>query len=186
MRRPPRIVFLTLVLIALALWIAVDDRARTASPEAPLPGVPARGATAALTGGRAAQLALPAQRTLAPMDKDPFSVEAPRTAATEARSKSVAPPLPFRFVGRVYLDTGTMVFLKDRGKLVSVRKGDSLDGGYVVESVGATRITFLYRPTGTRQILPISPPIEDARAAPPPGEASSRAALDPASTGTSN
>ncbi|MDA8108364.1 MAG: hypothetical protein M0015_07020 [Betaproteobacteria bacterium] len=186
MRRPPRIVFLTLVLIALALWIAVDDRSRTGSPDGPLPVVPARGATAASTSERPTQLALPMHRTLVPMDTDPFSVQAPRTAATGARSKTAAPPLPFRFVGRVYLDTGTMVFLKDRGKLVSVKKGDSLDGGYVVESVGSTRIIFLHRPTGTRQILPISPPIEDARAAPPRGETSSSAALDPASTGSAN
>ena len=58
-----------------------------------------------------------------------------------------------------------MVFVKHGAKLLSVRKGDTLDGTYLVESGGAPEIVFLYRPLGTRQTLRIGTPIDGARPA---------------------
>lgn len=170
MRRPPRIVLLSAVLAALALWVAVDSRSRTgpdgmSTAESPA-RLPAQGAGSA--GAGAGRLEPPARSAFGPLRKDPFRPESWRQAAAPAPRRKpapAAPPLPFRYVGRVYVNDGSMVFVKQGAKLLVVKKGDTVDGTYLVESVGPTEITFLYRPSRTRQTLRISAPLEGARPA---------------------
>ncbi|MGH8736400.1 MAG: hypothetical protein ACREVC_03460 [Burkholderiales bacterium] len=170
MRRPPRIVFLTAALAALALWVVVDSRSRSGSivemRPAVLPARPAR-QEASIANGDGARLELAPRAALRPLGTDPFRPESWSAAAQAPRRKAaiVAPPLPFRYVGRVYLNSESMVFIKRGAKLLVIRKGDTLDGNYLVESVGQTGITFLYRPSGTRQTLRIGAPIDGAHPA---------------------
>jgi hypothetical protein len=65
----------------------------------------------------------------------------------------VAPPLPFRMMGR-YVENGqTLVFLQQADRNWIVREGDILNESYKVESVGANAIHFKYLPLGEVQIL---------------------------------
>ena len=169
MRRPPRIVFLTAALAALALWVVLDSRSRTGSSEMTAPVLPARPAMqgAAIANADGARLELPSRSVPDALKKDPFRAESWRPAAQAPRRRPapVAPPLPFRYVGRVYVGAGSMVFIKQGAKLLTVKKGDTLDGNYLVESVGPTEVVFLYRPSRTRQTLRIGAPLEGARPA---------------------
>jgi hypothetical protein len=175
MRRPPRIVCLTAALAALALWIAVDSQTRSDSVEmrpsaAPVTPKEQRPAVSS-SGGKPP--ALPARAAPHPLAKDPFARESWRRAAPapapKSRSVPAAPPLPFRYVGRVHLGADTLVFVKQGDKLLSVKPGDALDAQYLVESVSGTAITFLHRPSGERQTLRIDAPLEDVRGAGPAG-----------------
>lgn len=167
MRRPPRIVFLTLILGGVALWIVLDNRMRddsgTAGASAPgAPGASAPGARPARTGASAA---MSARRTLAPLRENPFRAGSWDAASAgpgrvARRAPPAAPPLPFRFVGRVYQGATTQLYLARGDKLYSVKQGDTLDGQYLVESVSGTSITFLHRPSGTRQIMRLAAPLE--------------------------
>ncbi|MGH8687050.1 MAG: hypothetical protein ACREVQ_05010 [Burkholderiales bacterium] len=165
---------LTAALAALALWIVVDSHTRSDSIEMRPSAAPAttekqRPATP-VGGGRPPALpARPAPRVLA---MDPFAPESWRPAApAHKKSRTTttpsAPPLPFRYVGRVYLGAGALLFVKQGDKLLSVKQGDALDGQYLVESVSGTAITFLHRPSGTRQTLRIDAPLENVRGARP-------------------
>lgn len=167
MRRPPRIVFLLVILAGVALWIALDGRTHgDATPAAVPPSRRAVGTGSeppALTGPRAD---IASRRALAPLHADPFRAAPWIVPAARPRRKAApaAPPLPFRFVGRVYEGATMRLFLSRGDKLYSVRQGDALDGGYRIESVSDTSITFLYRPTGTRQTMRIDPPLRESAA----------------------
>jgi hypothetical protein len=65
----------------------------------------------------------------------------------------VAPPLPFRMMGR-YVENGqTLVFLQQADRSWVVREGDILNESYKVESVKANAIHFKYLPLDETQIL---------------------------------
>jgi hypothetical protein len=65
----------------------------------------------------------------------------------------VAPPLPFRVMGR-YVEGGqTLVFLQQADRNWIVREGDVLNESYKVESVKANAIHFKYLPLDEVQIL---------------------------------
>jgi hypothetical protein len=89
-----------------------------------------------------------------------FCVDAgaePFAPATFARSvaqpsrPAVAPPLPFRYVGRL-LQNGKLEVLLMRGeRLFSLAAGDRIGDEYLVERVGESSISFTYLPLKTKQ-----------------------------------
>jgi hypothetical protein len=86
----------------------------------------------------------------------PPAAPAPAQAAAELKPAPVAPPMPYRFAGRV-MRGGQQELLLSKGDLVfPIRLGDTLDGAYRVESIEADRIELTYLPLGTKERIAVS------------------------------
>lgn len=79
----------------------------------------------------------------------------PEEAAALKPPPPMAPPLPFRYQGRMVEGNSTVVFLAQGDRMLVARKGDLLNNQYRVESVSANAITFVYEPLNQRQTLSI-------------------------------
>lgn len=64
-----------------------------------------------------------------------------------------APPLPFAYLGQMEEDQGIALFLAHGQRTLVVRAGDSIDGGYRVDSITPMRATFRYLPLDEPQHL---------------------------------
>jgi hypothetical protein len=84
----------------------------------------------------------------------------PRAPAAAAPAENAAqpPPLPYRVAGSVVREGVETILLERENVLLPVAAGDTLEGGYRVESIDAGGINLLYLPLGTRQVLPLSAP----------------------------
>jgi Cohesin domain len=156
MRRPPRIAVLIAVLAATAAWVAIDL-------QRPNPAGTAQSGSQAIARNSSSdskEPAIPARSTLGKVASDPFSAQSwvlPRKpVAAPPPPAPVAPPLPFRFAGQFYRDSGTEFFVAKGEEIFPVKEGDTLDGEYKVEAVAASEVRFLHIPTGTRQTLQFS------------------------------
>lgn len=72
--------------------------------------------------------------------------------AAQAPAKPVAPPLPFRYFGRVTWDGKTEVFVMRGEELISIAAGQKL-GEYRVDQIAESKIGFTYLPLKTKQTL---------------------------------
>jgi hypothetical protein len=168
MRRPPRIAVLIAVLAVAAAWVALDIRrapdnagARFSDTAARNPGAPES----------RPDPTIPERSTLGRIAQDPFSAHswlppAKPAAAAGPPPAPVAPPLPFRFAGQFYRDTGAEVYLAKGEEIFPVKEGDVLDGQYKIESVTASEVRFLHVPSGTSQVMQFSS-LREPDAAPP-------------------
>jgi Tfp pilus assembly protein PilP len=109
-----------------------------------------------------AQLFRPAQAEAEQHAVDPFARRsfAPKLeAAREAPQAPTAPPLPFRYVGKMIEDGELQVFLARGEESYSLRagqkKGQKVDEQYRVDKVTENRVTFTYLPLKTQQTLEI-------------------------------
>lgn len=66
-----------------------------------------------------------------------------------------APPLPFRFLGRIVEDGKTSFFLQFNDRNLIMNVGDSVDGTYKLESSNAGTLTFAYVPLDIKQTLAV-------------------------------
>ena len=98
----------------------------------------------------------------------------PQAVATAASAPvvQVAPPMPYRFAGRVRKG-GEEEFLLSKGELVfPVKEGDTIDGTYKVVAVKPDGIELVYIPLGTTErimvssVLDVAPPALAAAPAP--------------------
>lgn len=86
----------------------------------------------------------------------------PRSFAPSPVAKPVAapiaeaaPPLPFRYLGKI-IDGGQISVFVSRGdEPYIIQSGQRIDPLYQVGEVSETAVTFVYLPLGTRQTLPI-------------------------------
>jgi len=156
MRRPPRIAILIALLAVTAAWVAFDLR----NPATP--GMAKSSATADRKDARAEADSnrgpeIPARSTLGRFGADPFSSPtraAPsKPAVAPAPPAPVAPPLPYRFAGQFYRDSGAELFVAKGEEIFPVKEGDTLDGQYKVEGLTTSEVRFLHLATGTRQIM---------------------------------
>jgi cohesin domain-containing protein len=153
MRRPPRIAILIAVLAGTAAWVAFDLR----RPPEPATATAHRAAApeSQTTGNK--EPAIPARSTLGRIASDPFSVQSwmpPRKpSAAPAPAAPVAPPLPYRFAGQFYRDSGTELYIAKGEDIFPIKEGDTLDGQYKVESVSSSEVRFVHLPTGTPQTM---------------------------------
>jgi hypothetical protein len=85
---------------------------------------------------------------------DPFSRGAPEAKPQVAAvaEKPVAPPLPFRYFGRLTENGKTEVFVMQGDELLTIAAGQQI-GDYRVEQIAAASISFTYLPMKTRQTL---------------------------------
>src|SRR5262245_25160450 len=182
MRRPPRIAVLIALLAASAAWIAVDLRhpaepgAGKSSPQVS-PHDPGSPSTAK------DEPAIPARSTLGRIASDPFSAHSwmpasKPAASTAAPAAPVAPPLPYRFAGQFYRDSGTEVFLARGEDSFPVKEGETLDGQYKIEAVTASEVRFVHVPSGTSQIMQFSA-LREQDVAPQGAPARAQASVSP-------
>src|SRR5215472_5559780 len=164
MRRPPRIAVLIAVLAVAAAWVAVDLRR---APDGVGKGSTETAAQNPGSPGARTDPTIPERSTLSRIARDPFSAHSWLPPAKPATA-TVAPPLPYRFAGQFYRDTGAEVYLAKGEEVFSAKEGDTLDGQYKVESVTASEVRFLHIPSGTSQIMQFSALREPAAAPPPP------------------
>jgi Tfp pilus assembly protein PilP len=87
-----------------------------------------------------------------------FCAGAAAAADKHAAARAVqatAPPLPFRYVGRLSQNGKVEVLLMQGDKLYSISAGQKIGDDYVVERIGDSSIAFRYLPLKLRQNLDI-------------------------------
>jgi hypothetical protein len=67
-----------------------------------------------------------------------------------------APPLPYRFAGIVRVGKDTQVLVAKGDRVLPVKEGETLEGGYRVQSISAERIELVYLPLGTAERIAVS------------------------------
>jgi hypothetical protein len=72
-------------------------------------------------------------------------------ATTPSRSTNAAPPLPFRYVGRLSQNGKQEVLLMRGERLFSLAAGDKVGDDYVVDRVSDSSISFTYLPLKMKQ-----------------------------------
>jgi hypothetical protein len=80
--------------------------------------------------------------------------EVPAAAAVKPEPPR-APPLPFRFFGRMVENGTTVVFLNREDDVFAVKEGDTIGRTYRVEEINGTEVVLTYLPLRQRQKLPI-------------------------------
>ena len=135
-------------------------------------------ATAAAVKGAAARseesrlAALPSREGLGKQRSDPFGVSiapAPRAPAQAAAPKAppappTAPPMPYRVAGQLVRDGVPQAVLARDDRVIFVREGEILDGGYRVESIRPDGVTLVYTALDARETLPFSSVLPAPRA----------------------
>jgi hypothetical protein len=181
--RLPALLAITLALAGLRLWWPSEDAAqppaREAAAVAPRRGaLPARSpapqlAVAGLGGAANAGTGLLVERASMALDAaaDPFAPLPPPAPPRVARAAAVAaevpvapppppppapPRLPYRFVG-LLAEAGqpATVFLALGEQLIQARAGETLEGGFRLESIAARELVFLHLQRNLTVRLPV-------------------------------
>ncbi len=69
-----------------------------------------------------------------------------------------APPLPYKYLGRMADESRILVFLARNENSLSAAVGDTLDGAYRIESISESSVQFTYLPLGVKQTLGVPAP----------------------------
>ena len=77
----------------------------------------------------------------------------PRRVVREKAEPPQAPPLPFRYAGKLTQGGKTEVFVVRGEEIISIAAGQNIDAEYRVDELGPERIAFTYLPLKTRQSL---------------------------------
>ncbi len=90
-------------------------------------------------------------------DLPPVAVAAAPVAVQKNTPPPVpsAPPLPFKYLGRMVDGAMQVVFLERNQATLSAAAGDQLENDYQVESIAESAVHFIYLPLGTKQVLSI-------------------------------
>jgi hypothetical protein len=109
--------------------------------------------------------ALTPPASLAPQAVDIFSVRTwqppppPVDLNPGPPPKPQAPPLPFKFLGKIDEPDRDLTFLLARGdQVIPVNVGQVINGIYFVEKYDAGRLYFIYKPLKTRQSISVGRP----------------------------
>jgi Tfp pilus assembly protein PilP len=70
-------------------------------------------------------------------------------------AKPKAPPLPFKFIGKLDDSQQLQVFLLRGEQVLVVREGDLIDKTYKVQRIDAERMTLVYLPLDIAQSLAV-------------------------------
>jgi hypothetical protein len=167
-----------LATVALVAYQPAPDEAPKSEPrESAAPASTAR-------GNASEGLKVPERRALGKVRGELFGAppapQQPVAAAPSAPAVAVAPPVPYRFAGRVRKGAEEE-FLLSKGDLIfPVKEGETLDGTYRVVAVKAEGIELTYLPLGTTERVIVSSVLDVERpaamaAAPHPAPATSAA-----------
>ena len=72
-------------------------------------------------------------------------------SVSPARAAAAAPPLPFRYIGRLRANGKLEVLLMRGTKVYSIGRGGEIDGEYRVDRITESTISFTYLPLKTKQ-----------------------------------
>jgi hypothetical protein len=75
---------------------------------------------------------------------------APQVAAAPA-----APPMPYRYAGKLVQGGRQSVLLAKGDRVFPISEGETLDGGYRVESIGESQITLTYLPLASEERIAV-------------------------------
>jgi Cohesin domain len=146
------------VLVTVGL-VAYQPARNDATKGAPREAAAASSVTA--SGKGAEGLQVPERRSLGQVRGELFGAPPPppqaaKTGAASAPAVQVAPPMPYRFAGRVRKGAEEE-FLISKGDLIfAVKEGDTIDGTYKVVAVRADGIELVYMPLGTPERIVVS------------------------------
>jgi hypothetical protein len=143
-----------------------DERATTVStrPARDVRSADTKGQGPSLsgTGGDPRLLTLPERSPLGGSRTGLFSSHSWQSPASKSAAIIAAapvapgpPPMPYRFAGTLVQDGKLQVLLANGDAVIPVRVGESIDGGYRVESIGEDQITLIYLPLGKKEVIPI-------------------------------
>ena len=139
------------VVVAVVLLLPEREAPRTAGAAG---GTAASGAQPQADATR--NLQLPERSGLSRARGELFGAPPPPPRVVEAAAKPeapVAPPMPYRFAGKVR-NGGEEQILVSKGDVVfAVKEGETLDGTYRVVKIGADRIELLYLPLNSRDTI---------------------------------
>lgn len=147
-------------------------------PPSPPPEGKDTASTAAATEPRSSPspMTLPSREGLNRPSGDLFGSNAPPVRpAPRAKPQAVVPepppapqppPVPYRVAGQVVHEGPPRIVLARDDRVYFVAEGDTLDGGYRVESIRADGVTLVYTPLDARQHLPAATALATMERAP--------------------
>lgn len=163
LRRHRRWLLLIPVLLAviagIAWWLTAGPPSGSSGqppPAASRPPPPTAGPAAPETPTAAAEAPdIFALRNWEPPEAPIAAAPATPEAAAPAPPPE-APPLPFRYLGKVEEPgQATVVFLARDNQVLAVRPGENIDSAYRVVRLKKDEVFFLYRPLKIEQALPM-------------------------------
>jgi hypothetical protein len=80
---------------------------------------------------------------------------APAQVAQAAPARATAPPLPWRYVGRMEEGGQAVVLLASQGKDITVKRGEIIDKTYRVDEIGPRGIVVTFLPLQQQQTIPV-------------------------------
>jgi hypothetical protein len=160
MKVSPRTAALVIALALLGASVVGGREARPPAPPPPPPPVPEpRAREAPPPELELEQLARPGLgEPLANLFATPRGASAPRAARPAPAPPPpapVAPPLPFRYLGKFVDGERNAVYLARGDEPFLAVPGAALGAEYRVEDVSPGAVTLVYVPLGTRQRLPV-------------------------------
>jgi hypothetical protein len=153
------ILLLSALLVTLWLTWRTHEQEQAVALAAPTRELPANAAPN--MASQSDQLVLSA-REIAPsqtnlFDTPPIPVQAPSKQVVYKAPPPMAPPLPFKYLGRMQAGSGNGVMLNVQGEVMPIQQDDMLLGQYKVQSITETgtslQIQFLYLPLNQIQTL---------------------------------
>jgi hypothetical protein len=151
------------ITVALVAYQPARDEAAKSEPRE-------SAAPAGVARGKASEgLQVPERRALGKVRGELFGAPPappqPVVAAPSAPAVAVAPPVPYRFAGRVRKGADEE-FLLSKGDLIfPVKEGETLDGSYRVVAVKTEGIELVYLPLGTTERIIVSSVLDVERPA---------------------
>lgn len=83
----------------------------------------------------------------------PVAVQLSPSVSNLLPEPTVAPPMPFSFIGRMIDGKEVTLFLSRNGRQFASKVAETLDNTYRIDEITVTDATFTYLPTGTQQRL---------------------------------
>jgi hypothetical protein len=158
--------------VALVVWDPADRQGFTSAPSSASPESPGEQRRRAEGPGNASEqvaltTALPERPALGEprsMLFGPQSWQPPAPRIAPAPVVPQAPPMPYRFAGRLVQDGTTQIFLSRDHTPIAIQEDQILDDTYRVESIGEDRVTLVYLPLGQKETIPLRSAVTTAGA----------------------
>lgn len=176
MRESHRKAMLFAILAGVVALIFLDTSGNKNPGRSRPPGSPlAKNDVVAATPGpkgepMSATLSLPERPALGEPAGELFgshSWQPPPPKVVAAPAKPSAPPMPYRFAGKLIQNGQLQVFLSKGDTPIPIKQGEVLDGTYRVESIAESGITLVYLPLGHKEHIPAGGTLPAATAAAP-------------------
>lgn len=87
--------------------------------------------------------------------KEVFAVQTWVVPPPPSTAPPEPPPLPFTYFGKIIDGDQILVFVKSAERNFAMRKGDVIDGTYLVEEIAPPTMTVVYLPLSRKQTLEI-------------------------------